>query len=384
MNKKILLVFLCLLLTGCYDYKELNTLAILSATSVDYQDGEYIVAAEEINPQAPDKTAVIQSPFFIYTGKGKTLQEAYRNITTVSSKFLYSHHLQLLLISENVAKEKLSEILDFYLRNPAIRTEFNVILYKNDNPLEIITPITDISSASIMNTMTTNMKYLGTTKLMTFNELVDNYLNDKEQLVMPVVDVINGEEDGESVENVESSLVKERYQLENLAVFKDNLLVGYLDKEEALTYNYLKNNIQNSVLACQCGKEEYITLEIVGSKAEIKTRNGKIKITLELEGNINESNCQKDLSKEKNVEAMQKEIAEYVNKEVTNNIKKIIKEYDSDIFGFLNIIYKNEYEVYKKMKDDKKYLAKLDISVSSKVNIKSSGNLVEGINEKDQ
>lgn len=384
MNKKLLLVILCLLmLTGCYDYKELNTLAILSATSIDYQDGEYVVTAQEINPQAPDKTAVIQSPFFIYTSEGKTLQEAYREITMTSSKFLYSHHLQLLLISENVAKEKLSEIIDFYLRNPAIRTEFNVIIYKSDNPLEIITPITDISSASIVNTMMTNMKYMGTTRLMTFNELVEGYVNEREQLVVPAIDIINKEEDGESIENVESSIVKESYQLENLAVFKDNVLVGYLDKEEALTYNYLMNNIQNSVLTYQCGKDEYITLEIVSSKSEIKTKDGKIKIVLELEGNINESNCQIDLNKEKNVVKIQKEISDYWAKEITDNIKGIIKEYDSDIFGFLNIMYKNDYEEYKKIKDKQDYLSKLEISVDSKVMIKSSGNLVEGINEKD-
>ena len=111
MNKKILLVFVCLLLTGCYDYKELNTLAILSATSIDYQDGEFMVTAQEINPQAPDKTAVIQAPFFIYTGTGKSLQEAYRSITMTSSKFLYflsSVYSIVLSCLKNTAFESLS------------------------------------------------------------------------------------------------------------------------------------------------------------------------------------------------------------------------------------------------------------------------------------
>jgi len=383
MSKKILIIVVCFLLTGCYDYKELNTLAILSAASVDYQDGEYIVVAEEINPQAPDKTAVIQAPFFIYTGKGKTLQEAYRSITVSSSKFLYSHHLQLLLISENVAKEKLSEVIDFYLRNPAIRTEFNVIIYKSDNPLDIITPISDISSSSIMDTMNTNMKYMGTTRLITFNELVDGYLNNREQLVLPVIDVVNSEEEGEKIENVESSIVKESYKLENLAIFKDNLLIGYLNKDEALTYNYLKNNIKNTVLSYQCEKDRYITLEIIDSKADIKSKNGKIEIRLELLGNINESNCRIDLSKVDNLEKMQKEITSDFNKKIEINIKNLIKKYDSDIFGFLDMIYKNDYKNYKKIRDDKDYLSKLDISVNSKVIIKSSGNLMEGIHEKN-
>jgi len=383
MIKKILIVLGCLLMTGCYDYKEINTLAILSATSIDYQDGEYIVVAQEINPQAPDKTAVIQAPFFLYTGSGNSLQEAYREITTQSSKFLYSHHLQLLLISENVAKEKLSEILDFYLRNPAIRTEFNVLLYKGDNPLDIITPINDVSSASILETIETNMKYLGTSKEITFNELVDNYLKIGEEIVLPVVKVNNSKEDGDTLDNVNSTQIKESYELDNLAVFKDNKLIGYLDKEETLGYNYIKNNIKNTVLSYECEKDKYITLEIVDSGTKIKSKKEKITIEIEVMGNINESTCIIDLEKENNLNKLQEEMSKDFDKRIKGTIADVIKEYNSDIYGFLDMIYKSDYDYYKKIKNDKDYLKKLDISVNSKINIKSSGNLVEGINEKD-
>ena len=384
MIKKILIVLGCLLMTGCYDYKEINTLAILSATSIDYQDGEYVVVAQEINPQAPDKTAVIQAPFFLYTGYGNSLQEAYREITTQSSKFLYSQHLQLLLISENVAKEHLGEILDFYLRNPAIRTEFNVLLYKGDNPLDIVTPINDVSSASILETIETNMKYLGTSKEITFNELVDNYLNNGEELVLPVIKVNNSKEDGDSLDNVNSTQIKESYQLDNLAIFKDNKLVGYLDKEESLGYNYIKNNIMNTVLSYECEKDRYINLEIVNSSSKISLKKEKFNIEIEVVGNINESTCRVDLEKEKNLKKLQEEIANDLNKRIKTIIDDIINEYNSDIFGFLDIVYKSDDDYYKKIKDDKNYLKKLDISVKSKVNIKSGGNLVEGINEKDK
>jgi len=383
MIKKLGILFICLLMTGCYDYKEINTLAVLSATSIDYKDGEYVVLAQEINPQAPDKTAVIQAPFFLYTGYGNSLQEAYREITMESSKFLYSHHLQLLLISENVAKDKLGEVLDFYLRNPAIRTEFNVLLYKGDNPLDIITPISDISSTSILETMETNMKYLGTSKLITFNELVDNYLKVGEDLVLPVVKVNKNSKDGNTMDNTSSSQVKESYQLDNLAVFKDNKLVGYLDKNESLGYNYIKNNIKNTVLSYECGKNEIITLEIVSSNTKISSKKNKFKIEIEVLGNINESTCKINLEKESNLKKLQEEMANDFSKRIKKTVDDVIKEYNSDIYGFMDMIYKNDYDYYKKIKDDKNYLNKLDISVKSKINIKSSGNLVEGINEKD-
>jgi len=76
MNKKILfLIIPLLLLTGCYDYKELNTISILSATEINKIDDKYVVSAQAVNPQAPDKTTTTQAPFIIYNGSGKTIKK---------------------------------------------------------------------------------------------------------------------------------------------------------------------------------------------------------------------------------------------------------------------------------------------------------------------
>ena len=103
MNKILLLIIpISLLLTGCYDYKEINSIAIASATEITKENGEYITTIQAINPQAPNKTTVTQAPFVIYSEKGKTLQEAYRKISLKSSRFIYSSQLQLLIINEEL------------------------------------------------------------------------------------------------------------------------------------------------------------------------------------------------------------------------------------------------------------------------------------------
>ena len=118
--KKLILLISILLLTGCYDRKELNKIAIVTATEINKIDDEYIISAQIVNPQSPDKTTNIESPFFMYTGTGKSIQEAYRQIKLSSSRYLYPDHLRVLIINENLAKEDISQILDFYLRDPAI------------------------------------------------------------------------------------------------------------------------------------------------------------------------------------------------------------------------------------------------------------------------
>ena len=75
--KKIFLLLLIFILTSCYDNKELNNIAILTATEINKIDDNYIINAEIVNPQAPDKQTTKEAPFIIYTGKGKTIKEAY-------------------------------------------------------------------------------------------------------------------------------------------------------------------------------------------------------------------------------------------------------------------------------------------------------------------
>ena len=104
MIKKIFILLLIFILTGCYDQKELNTIAIMTATEINKIDNEFIVNAQVVNPQSSDKTVNVQAPFIIYTGTGKTIQEAYRQIKLQSSRYLYPNHLQLLIINEELAK----------------------------------------------------------------------------------------------------------------------------------------------------------------------------------------------------------------------------------------------------------------------------------------
>ena len=85
MKKIKLLIILGLIftLTGCYNYRELNQLAITSAIGLDKHEDEYQVSIQVMNTQKQgnDGTSTGDQPKYItYKEKGKTLQSAIRNI----------------------------------------------------------------------------------------------------------------------------------------------------------------------------------------------------------------------------------------------------------------------------------------------------------------
>ena len=388
MNKKILIIIIPLLflLTGCYDYKELNSISILSATEINKIDDEFIVSAQAVNPQAPDKTSNAQAPFIIYTGRGKTIQEAYRSIANESSKFLYLNHIQILIINEKIAKENLDEIVDYFMRSSAIRTEFYVLIGRDDNILDIITPINDISSASIKESIENNLKYLGTTSDITFNELVSIMLDKNSEIVLPSIKLINDSKEGENIENTEETKVNAKYELSNLAIFKDDKLIGYLNEEQSKTYNILQNKINNTILTYECDKDKYMSVEIIDSQSSIDVSNKKANIEVKLSGNLNEYNCSKSLENKKTIEKIEKEFEQKLTESITKNINEVRTEYNSDIFGFLDNIYKKDYKTYKTIKNNwynSNYQC-LELSVNVDLTVIAKGKVMEAINEKNQ
>ena len=383
--KKVLLIFTFLLLTGCYDNKELNDIAILTATEINKIDDNYIINAQVVNPQAPDKSTNIQAPFVIYTGTGKTIQEAYRNIKLSSSRYLYPEHLQVLIINEKVAKEGITQILDFYLRNPAIRTEFNVLIGKNENILETTTPIDQISSSSILKTLETNNRFLGVSNLTTLNELTIMSLNPNTEIILPSIEINNQIAESDNTENTNNTKPSSMYKLSGLAIFKDNKLLDYLSDSSSISYNIIKNKIDSSIITYPCAKDKYLSAEIIKSNSKITTKNQKIKIDIKIDTTINESSCNLKLNNNKNIKKLENDLTRYLNNKILNDLNDIRMKYNSDVFGFLDEIYKHDYKTYLKVKDNwyDNIYQNMHININTKVNIISKGNIMEGINEKN-
>ena len=383
--KKIILLFTIFILTGCYDNKELNDIAILTATEINKIDNNFIINAQVVNPQAPDKSSNIEAPFIIYTGTGKTIQEAYRQIKLSSSRYLYPEHLQIVIINENIAKEDITQILDFYLRDPSIRTEFNVLIGKDENILSTTTPIDQISSSSILKTLETNNRFLGVSNLTTLDELTIMSLNPNTEIILPSIKIDSINDESDTTENTNSTKVNSMYKLSGLAIFKDNKLLDYLTNNESLSYNIIKNHISSSIITYECENDKYLSAEIISSKSKITTKNKKINIDINIKATINESACNLNLNNNNNLKLLESNLSTYLKNNISKDINTIRSKYNSDVFGFLDEIYKHDYKTYLKVKDNwyNDTYKTIPINVNTNINIISKGNIMEGNNEKN-
>ena len=142
MRYKILIILIAMfLLNGLNNSREINDLAIVSAIGIDkVDDTNYRVSAIVLNPSKEESGSgsSSSSKMILYEGEDSTIQEAIRKMILESPRKLYLAHMELLLISESVAKEDLTNVLDFFIRDNEGSNKFLFVLAKEVEPREIL------------------------------------------------------------------------------------------------------------------------------------------------------------------------------------------------------------------------------------------------------
>lgn len=375
--KKILItlsfIFIC---CGCYNYKELNDLAITSAIGIDKTDDGYKVTAQVVNTQkeGTDNNSSSDPKIIIYEHTSKTVQEAVRYMVLESPKRLYPNHMQVIIISEDVAKDGILGSLDLFFRDSELQKNFYVLISKDvsaNQILKTLTPADSIVSSNIKKSLESDSSYLGITELVTYDELINTYLNPNKEISLPSVTLKGKMKGSDKIDNIEQSDSSTKVVLSQMAIFKDDKMIGYLDDKQSIALSFIKGKINNTIIKYKCNGG-YVVVETTNSKSSINVDNkGNFRIKISGDAAINEVSCDINLENDNSISKINKQVNKEIKKNVNNTIKYVKNNYNSDIFNFLDILYKNQYSLYKKINNDwykdKFKDSKIDIDVDIKV-----------------
>ena len=385
--KKIKYIILLLpLLSGCYNYRELNELGITTAVSIDYKDNNFILISEVINPiKQQDVSASNNSPFVNFTSVAPSIQEAFRNTVLESPRQLYLSQLEIILVSEEIINNHLEEFLEFFSREPETRTEIKVIIAKTDESTKGITIqslLTNFSSSNILESLEVQNKLLGLTQEVTINELLNMYLDPNLEIVLPSMILYGSSDIGDEKENITTSIPKTLVKVGTTSVIKDGKILGYLSEEESKTVNLINGNLTKTILKISY-EDGYVVFEPNRIKTKQKLDIKDNKITIEISGfsKIKEFHTNKNIKNMKTVEELNK----YFNKEIENMIKdnfnKIREKYNTDMFGFQELYYRTDHKYFKKYCSNwyETTFPNIELEVKSNIKLYEKGNTLGGI-----
>ncbi len=380
------LILLLPLLSGCYNYRELNDLGITTAVSIDYKDNNFYVIAEVINPiKQQDASSSNNSPFVNYNSSSSSLQDAFRKVVLESPRQLYAAQLEIIVLSEEVVNNHLEEVLEYFARDPEARTEIKIIVAKTEDSTKAITLqtlLTSLSSSNIIKSLDLQSKVLGMAYPVTLNELLNMYIDPYLEVVLPSMTLYGNYEIGDEKENITTSSPKAIVKIDGSTITKDNKILGYLDLEESKILNLINGKLKETIIKMNY-YDGYIIFEPNRIKVsrELDIKNNIIKInisgyskTKEIQSNIN-------LKDPKEVEKLNKALNMELEKKITDTFNSIREKYGTDVFGFQELYYRTNYKYFKENCTNwyEDIYPKIKLEVKANVRLYEKGSTLGGL-----
>ena len=348
--KKILIIILTLLLcTGCFDYKEINDLAIINAIGVDYENDEYVITLEILNDQIDKDSSKITS--YTKVGHGKNLTSAIENAADKLSKQLIFNHIKLMILSKSIIEEKFENIIDLFLRNTYFRENFYVISATKNKPETLLNHTTNeapIASTAITDTLESIRYSSNTNVLKKFDEMV-------EEVITYGIDTC--------FSNI--TLKDNEFIVDGMSIFNNYSYKSNLNNEYVKIYNLLTDNFDRPTYTINYDNLSFTTA-INNGKINTEIKSGTINATGNLMGRIIDNDPKYNIRDPKNLERIDNDFTNLLNKKISEFIK-VLQDNNSDILGITRNYYK------KTRTKDKDYWLKLDIKSNIKFNINKKG-----------
>lgn len=360
----LLILGIMISLTGCWNGRELTKLAFVLAMGIDRspKTNEYKVSFQVVIPGSV-ATGITggggtTTPVAIFTGKGNTLFSAIRNASKRVSRQLFFAHLQLVVIGEELAKQGIQDLFDFFERSKEPRLTTLVLVARGSEAKPIISTLTSLEKIPA-NSVSGKIKMSSTLLSENFGieiyDVLRGLVNEGEPIINGVK--LTGDPDkGMEKSNVEKTRSAAEVIIQGMAIFKNGKLKGWLENGEARGTTWILNKMKSTIVELDCKKKKNsIGVEIIRSSTElhVELKNGEplFHIHIKEEGNLSEVQCPIDLSNVTVIGDLEKDWEIKTKSEVMSAVKAAQKE-KSDFLGFGDAVKRADPKLWEKIKTD--------------------------------
>ena len=385
--KKILIIPLILLLTGCWNYYELNNIAICTGIAIDKIDDKYEITYLISNAKKNEVSSKEgEAGTTTYSGIGDTIQDAINDLQIKMPFEPYSGHLVVTIISENIAKEGIENILDFLARDTESRNFFYLLLSKNTkakNILEIISPLQTFPSQTIASDIETSSAESSLIYEITYNDFIYTLLEQGINPVLNSVTIIGNKEKGTDTKELSNTIQQATIKIDTLGIFKDDKLLGWATKEQSEGINLLSNNVKNFYIKTKY-KDKYIMnyIENIKVKTDVDLDNNKVKVKISGKSTLLEVNCKINLESPETIKTLEQLILKELDRIIKDSTYLVQKKFNTDVLGYGKIIHKKNPKQWKKIKNNWNEIFKnLNIETEFDIKIEEQGSLIQTIKE---
>lgn len=360
--KKSFILFLILTvslfsISGCSSSYNIDNLAYIVALGLDVGENNDLRISFQLSvPGSSKGGGSSQSDSTIVNSIDcATIDSGINLLNSYLSKEVNLSHCKVIIFSEQLAYNGISDYLYTLMNNIQIRPDCNVIVSRctAEYFLNNSKPILEKLSARYYDIAPTSSEYTAYTENITLSEFFSNF-KDTFSECYAILGGVNTS-DTHDINNSENSIEKDTNNKANetmtsagvsvenmgLAVFSDDKLVGELTAIETLCHQIITNKLQlcNILVPSPFKEGSAISLHLKlykNTKNKVKLVNGSpfINSKIYLDARVQTLNESSDYLDEKNIALLEEYAESYLKEQINSYLYKVSKEYNADIDGF--------------------------------------------------
>jgi germination protein, Ger(x)C family len=365
------LVLSLLLLAGCWDYRELDQLAIVYAIGFDRITGDNPIlitlhtvtlagakgpggGGGGVSGEAAGGGG--EKPYTRINGEGKSFIDVLSKLNREVPREIYLADAKILVLGKDFAETGIGDILDFLNRYPEIRNT-TLILATDRSANEVLgkSALFEPQPAKGLELMLEKTKREAYVPKVNFYEFIAQMKSETGVSYTPLLELVKdpgSESDSETRDNL---------TIRKTAIFKNQRQVGILNQDESKAFMWLLNKPKGETIVLANGsggqQEGPIALHLLEGKTTItpEVTDGGIKMRINCTGKAAVDEAETaglDLRDPETVKQLDQQASEFIKGQIEHTIDKGQTELKADFVGFGERLHDEYPDEWKKVKDN--------------------------------
>lgn len=353
-----------LLAGGCWDYRELNALAVAAGAALDLgEQGEKIFTLQLADAQEPDKAEAR-----LTVGQGASFLAAGQQAAAQTGRKLYFGHAQTVIVSQKIARQDIRPALDYISRQNDSLLSLRLMISRQPTAAEILQaqPASQDLSGFELSVQASEKGQNGLD--MPFYRFYSELREEGIDPFLPAVSTPEGQEGGA--------------RLEGAALFRRYQLCGFLDPRQTETLMLLRGMKPQSPLTLERPARQGGDAALTLNDCRLELRAGLdedglpwARLALTVEAALGELEGDQSIMSEEGRQGLEEQCAALL-KGRAEELIRLLQQYECDALGLGMSLSRFEPERWKELKEDwRQTFAQAPIQAEVQVKITGAGRM---------
>lgn len=380
------LLLAALLTAGCWDRVEVNDLALVAGSAMDWRDGQYV--ANILVPLPSQLSAEARRggggggggqnrAWYVDSASGDSVRDASDKLQARLARRLYFAHRRVTMFGRDLVEHGITEALDTLVRVPQNRLSTYIVMTEGEarDLLDTPTPLEQTSAEMVRELLTSTVS--GGINL---NDVIHDLLSPRSDPVLPVMGMERTSPGAESE-------ARETIAFKGMAVLRDDRLAGILEREDGQVLIWLLGQAANPHLRLRA-EGGVIVFEIRDSKVEIRSSasGGRVRFQVRLSGRgfIVENTGHKSWGSGENMAKVSRLLEKELSSRSEQVLRRVSQEFRADPVGLADYLYRQNPSAWHRVAPRwRDALAEARFEVTAQIAIQHAGSAVEPIGRPD-